>query len=91
MIDRVHEHIVSEPQQGARTDTILVIVAFLLNLLMLGISSGITRDSEENGTTTAVFGLFIALTATLELGAPQAELASHARHTVARRRTAPTA
>jgi len=28
MIDRAHEHIVSELQQGARTDTILVVAGF---------------------------------------------------------------
>jgi hypothetical protein len=67
MIERVHEHIVSELQQGARTDTIFVIVAVLLNLLMLAISSGIAQDSGESGTTTAVLGLFMALTAVVNL------------------------
>ena len=62
MIDRVHEHIVSELQRGARTDTIFVVIAVLLNLLMLGIGSGIAQDSGENGATTIVLGLFIALT-----------------------------
>jgi hypothetical protein len=67
MIDRVHEHIVSELQQGARTDTVFVVIAVLLNLLMLGISSGIAQDSGENGTTTVVLGLFIALTAVVNV------------------------
>jgi hypothetical protein len=62
MIDRVHQHIVSELQQGARTDTIFVVIAVLLNLLMLAISSGVASDAGENGTSTAVLGLFIALT-----------------------------
>jgi len=62
MIDRVHQHIVSELQQGARTDTVFVVIAVLLNLLMLGISSGIAEGSAENGTTTGVLGLFMALT-----------------------------
>ena len=67
MIDRVHQHIVSELQQGARTDTIFVIIAVLLNLLMLGISSGIAERSDGNGTTTAVLGLFMALTVVVNL------------------------
>ena len=44
MIDRVHQHIVSELQQGARTDTIFVVIAVLLNLLMLAISSGVAQE-----------------------------------------------
>ena len=67
MIDRVHQHIVSELQQGARTDTIFVVIAVLLNLLMLAISSGIAQESAENGTTTAVLGLFMALTVAVNL------------------------
>ena len=67
MIDRVHQHIVSELQQGARTDTIFVVIAVLLNLVMLGVSSGIAQESTGNGTTTAVLGLFMALTAVVNL------------------------
>jgi len=67
MIDRVHQHIVSELQQGARTDTIFVVIAVLLNLLMLGISSGIAQDAAEDGATTAVLGLFMALTAVVNV------------------------
>ena len=62
MIDRVHQHIVSELQQGARTDTIFVFIAVFLNLLMLAVSSSIAAESSENGTTTAVLALFMALT-----------------------------
>ncbi|MBN1858153.1 hypothetical protein JW848_02995 [Candidatus Bipolaricaulota bacterium] len=67
MIDRVHQHIVSELQQGARTDTVFVVIAVLLNLLMLGISSGIAEGSAENGATTGVLGLFMALTVVVNL------------------------
>ena len=67
MIDRVHQHIVSELQQGARTDTIFVVIAVLLNLVMLGISSGIAQESDENGTTAAVLGLFMALTVVVNI------------------------
>ncbi len=67
MIDRVHQHIVSELQQGARTDTVFVLIAVLLNLLMLGISSGIAQESADSGTTTAVLGLFMGLTVVVNL------------------------
>jgi len=67
MIDHVHQHILSELQQGARTDTIFVVVAVLLNLLMLAISSGIAQESAEGGATTTVLGLFMALTAVVNI------------------------
>jgi hypothetical protein len=67
MIDRVHQHILSELQQGARTDTIFVVVAVLLNLLMLAISSGVAQETAEGGTPTAVLGLFMALTVVVNI------------------------
>jgi len=59
-IDRVHEHIISELGTNARTDTIFVLTAILLNLITLGINSGIA-SSETNGTTMIVMFTFVAL------------------------------
>jgi len=61
MIERVHEHIVSELQQNARTDTVFILTAILLNLLSLGVNSAVASESEENGTTTIIFIAFICL------------------------------
>ncbi len=63
MIERVHEHIVSELQQNARTDTIFILTAILLNLITLGINSGVAASSSHNptGTTWTIFFTFIAL------------------------------
>ncbi len=61
MIERVHEHIISELQQNARTDTIFVITAILLNLLTLGINTGIAGGSGDDVTWTIVMILFVAL------------------------------
>jgi hypothetical protein len=61
MIERVHEHIVSELQQNARTDTVFILTAILLNLLSLAVNSAVASDSEENGTTTVIFIAFICL------------------------------
>ena len=61
MIERVHEHIISELQQNARTDTVFILTAILLNLLSLGVNSAVASNSEENGTTTIVFIAFICL------------------------------
>lgn len=60
MIDRVHEHIINELGTNARTDTIFVLTAILLNLITLGINSGIA-SSETNGTTMIVMFTFVAL------------------------------
>jgi hypothetical protein len=60
MIERVHEHIIAELGTNARTDTVFVIVAILLNLITLGINSGLA--SSEGGTTrTIVMFTFAAL------------------------------
>jgi len=61
MIQRVHEHIISELQQNARTDTVFILTAILLNLLTLGINTGIASGGEEDVTWTVVMILFVAL------------------------------
>jgi len=61
MIDRVHEHIITELQQNTRTDIIFIITAILLNLLTLGINSAITTGANHDATTWIVFFTFVAL------------------------------
>ena len=61
MIERVHEHIITELQQNTRTDTVFILTAILLNLLTLGINSGVASTDETNSTTWIVFFTFIAL------------------------------
>ncbi len=64
MIERVHEHIITELQQNARTDTIFVITAIVLNLIALGVNSGIASASSYGGvdtTTTIIMFTFVAL------------------------------
>ena len=60
MIERVHEHIITELQQNTRTDTIFIIIAILLNLVILAVNSAI---AAENGsvTTTIVMVMFVCL------------------------------
>lgn len=60
MIERVHEHIISELNGNTRTDTIFVLTAIILNLLTLGINSGIASGDRSN-TTTIVMFTFVAL------------------------------
>ena len=61
MIERVHEHIITELQQNTRTDTIFILTAILLNLLALGINSVVASDSNRDATTWIVFFTFVAL------------------------------
>ena len=61
MIERVHEHIITELQQNTRTDTIFILAAILLNLLALGINSAVALGSNKDATTWVVFFTFVCL------------------------------
>jgi len=61
VIDRVHEHIITELQQNTRTDTIFILTAILLNLLALGINSAVAAGSNKDATTWIVFFTFVCL------------------------------
>ena len=60
MIERVHEHIIGELGTNTRTDTIFVLTAIFLNLITLGINSGIA-GSNGGATQTIVMFTFVAL------------------------------
>jgi len=61
MLEQVHEHILTELQQSARTDTIFIITAVVFNLIVLGINSFIVADMKKSGVKDMVFGIFVAL------------------------------
>ncbi len=61
MIERVHEHIISELNSNTRTDTIFILAAIILNLVSLGINSGIASGGEKGSTATVVMFTFVAL------------------------------
>ena len=62
MIERVHEHIITELQQNTRTDTIFILTAILLNLIALGVNSGVASGRGTDDTTTwIVFFTFVCL------------------------------
>ena len=66
MIERVHEHIIAELQQNTRTDTIFIITAILLNLVILATNS--IMATEDGGvTTTIVMVLFVCLLVVVNL------------------------
>ena len=47
MLKEVHQHVVSELQQSARTDTVFVVTAVLFNLIVLGINWGVAFGPGE--------------------------------------------
>lgn len=62
MIERVHEHILGELNANTRTDTIFVLTAIILNLLSLGVNSGIAAGGGQGDVTaTIVMFTFVAL------------------------------
>ena len=62
MIERVHEHIIEELRTNTRTDTLFVLTAILLNLVSLGVNSGIASGGNKtSATTTIVMFTFVAL------------------------------
>ena len=67
MIQRVHEHIISELQQNARTDTIFVLTAVLLNLLTMAINSSIAEESRGNASIFITMFIFVSLTLVVNL------------------------
>ena len=61
MIERVHEHIIAELQQNTRTDTIFILIAIILNLLALGVNSGVAGGRDTDATIWIVFFTFLCL------------------------------
>ncbi len=54
MLEKAHEHIVSELQQGARTDTIFIVTAVLFNLIVLAVNSIVAGEaSAGNDSSTS--------------------------------------
>ena len=47
MLKQVHEHITSELQQNARTDTIFVVTAIVFNLIVMGVNSGVAGEAAS--------------------------------------------
>ena len=69
MLERIHDHIVSELGHSSRTDTIFVVVAILFDLVVLGINSATSSAAVENrragsasSATDIVLVVFILMT-----------------------------
>ena len=60
MIQRVHEHIISELGTNTRTDTIFILTAIILNLIIL-LANSIISTTGGGGTVTIVMFTLVAL------------------------------
>ncbi|MBN2480423.1 MAG: hypothetical protein JXB19_01685 [Bacteroidales bacterium] len=62
MLKEIHEHIIHELQQNARTDTVFVLAAVLLNLVVLGINWGVAAPTPQGheSYTDIILSLLIA-------------------------------
>ena len=58
MIERVHEHLTAELRQNARTDTVFVLTAIALSIVILAINLGFA-SGEEAGDTAVMFVLIV--------------------------------
>ena len=61
MLEHVHKHITVELQQNTRSDTIFILAAILLNLITMGINSGIAENSLNDSNMLLVMFMFVAL------------------------------
>lgn len=70
MLEKTHDHLVAEMEQGSRTDTILVVVAVLFNVIALCSNSTVAFTSGLVGGEVSPLGinLYLAVFALLTVG-----------------------
>ena len=61
MIEQVHHHITSELNQNTRTDTIFILTAIFLNLIILAVNSVMVKGSRTDTSTMIVMLVFVCL------------------------------
>lgn len=64
MLGKLHDHIVNELQQNARTDTVFVVAAVLFNLVVLGINWAVASSGHDGdrGSGDVIFALLVVAT-----------------------------
>jgi hypothetical protein len=67
MIEKVHEHMTRELEQNARTDTIFVTIAIILNLLILAVNASLATGSRKNTSLFLVMFIFVAFAVVVNL------------------------
>ena len=69
MLSQVHDHIIRELAESSRTDTIFVLTAIGVDLIILAINSGVAvaAAAEEVPTYDVILAVFIVMTAVLNI------------------------
>jgi len=65
MLTQLHDHMVGEVQQSARTDTVFFITGVLFNLIVLGVNWAVAQPHGAEGhsaTNDAILGVLIVVT-----------------------------
>lgn len=69
MIKYIHEHIIEEIKTNTRTDTILVLTAIILNLIILSINSALSVATVSNLIQMFIFiSLILVINIVVEIG-----------------------
>lgn len=61
MLEHIHKHITAELNQNTKTDTIFILTAIILNMITLGINSGMVEKSRTDNSMLIVMFLFVVL------------------------------
>ena len=61
MLAHVHNHITKELEQNTKTDIIFILTAIVLNLITLGINSGMVEKSRTENSALIVMFVFVTL------------------------------
>jgi hypothetical protein len=61
MIEYVHNHIIKELEQNTKTDIIFILTAIILNMITLGINSGLVEKSRTESSSLVVMFVFVTL------------------------------
>jgi hypothetical protein len=61
MLEHVHNHITKELEQNTKTDIIFILSAIVLNMITLGINSGLAEKSRTENSTLIVMFVFVTL------------------------------
>ncbi len=61
MLEHVHNHITKELEQNTKTDIIFILTAIVLNLITLGINSGMAEKSRTEKSALIVMFIFVIL------------------------------
>jgi len=67
MIEHVHKQINSELQQNTKTDTIFILTAIVLNLIILAVNVSFAEESRTDSSSLTIMFLFVALLVLLNL------------------------